>query len=223
MWKPLAAVFLFTLLLDSCNVVGGELNTAIGEDGSGNVELGIGYLLDEEKGETIDCTPDETTAGATTWIEQRGAETWCVMQVPFTSLSGLRDFYLTLFEGVSRIHCLALEDGTLIYDVEIVPDEPPEESADGSAVYWRVTGPGEIESTNATSLEGNVAVRSISGPDDPLRFRINAPEGSVCPTSSVRLILNVDEDGTGTAGLRAPLAGDDEQDQALASRLQAAG
>lgn len=223
MWKPLAAVFLFTLLLDSCNVVGGELNTAIGEDGSGDVQLGIGYLLDEEKGETFECTPDEAAAGASSWVEQRGAETWCVIQVPFTSLSGLRDFYLTLFEGVSRIHCLALEDGALIYDVEIVPDEPFEESADGSAVYWRVTAPGEIESTNAARVEGPLAEWSISGPDDLLRFRINAPEGSVCPTSAVRLILNVDEDGSGSAGLRAPLSGDDERDEALAGQLQAGG
>ena len=83
--------------------------------------------------------------------------------------------------------------------------------------------PGEVASTNADTVEGNQLTWTITELGAPLRFRINAQEGAVCPASAVRLLLNLNEDGSGSAGLRAPLSGDTEQDEALAGQLQTAG
>jgi hypothetical protein len=225
MHRCLPFVILSAAFLSACNIAGAELNTTIEPDGSGQIEFGLGVRPDEGEGESAapECTADDSWPGATARTEQRGDEAWCFVQAPTGSLGELREFYTSLFEDAARIHCLTLDDERLIYDVEIVPDEPLEQSSDGTAAYWTVIAPGVIDSTNAGSVEGNRYIWSIAGPDDTLRFRINAPEGEACPTSMVRLTLFVNDDGTGTARLQVPQRGNDDLDAALAAGLQTGG
>lgn len=224
MLRTLPFLALAVLLLDSCNVTGAEVNTLLEADGSGQFELGVGYLPDEDDDEGIDCTPEaDAPPGSSTTIEQRGAETWCVLRAPFANVPALRALYTGLLNEALLVHCLAFEDERLIYDLEILTGNQASGNDEGGTVYWRVSVPGEVASTNADMVEGSQLTWTITDLSAPLRFRINAPEGGVCPASAVRLTLNVNEDGTGSAGLRAPLLGDDERDAALASQLQAAG
>lgn len=221
MFRTLPVLAFLVLLLDSCNVSGAEVNTAVEADGSGQFELGVGYLLDED--EEVDCTADaDAPPGSTAFVEQRGAETWCVLHAPFASLPKLRSLYTALLKEALRVHCLALEDERLIYDLEIVTGESSGDS-EGGTIYWSVTAPGEISSSNADTIDGSRLTWTITSLESPLRFRINAPEGEVCPSAAVRLLLNLNEDGSGSAGLRAPLSGDEERDEALAGQLQTSG
>lgn len=97
MLRTLPLLALIVLLLDSCNVTGAEVNTQIDADGSGQFELGVGYLPDENDNAGIDCTPEaDAPPGSSTSIEQRGAETWCVMRAPFDSVPALRALYTGL-------------------------------------------------------------------------------------------------------------------------------
>ena len=213
-------VVLGVVLLAACDVVGGEWNTTIEDDGSGFTQIGIGYLLEE--GDTVDCESEESTLDAGVSVEQRGAEVWCIYTFSFASLRELRAIYSEILPEMLHVHCLEIADERLLYDVEIVPTG--DDSGDGEGtLYWRVTAPGEVASTNAGSREGESQVWALTSTSSTLRFRINAPEGEACPSSAVHLTLFVNDDGSGTATLRAPFIGDDELDPVLFSSLSDAG
>jgi hypothetical protein len=152
-------------------------------DGSGIFELGVGYLLDDDEDDEFDCTLDaDAPPGSTSYVEQRGSETWCVSRFPFANLQSLRQVYASLLTDALLVHCLALEEERLIYDIEIVVAEPPSGDDEGGTIYWRVTVPGEVVSTDADTVEGNQLSWAITSLTDTLRFRVNAPEGAICPT-----------------------------------------
>lgn len=214
------AAGLAAIALSACDVVGGEWNTTIEADGSGFTQIGIGYL--PEGDDSVDCDSEESTLDASVSVEQRGAEVWCIYTISFSSLRELRAIYQEILPEVLRVHCLEIADERLLYDVEIVTTE--DDSGDGEGtVYWRVTAPGAVDSTNAGSQEGESQVWALTSTSSTLRFRINAPEGEACPSSTVHLTLFVNDDGTGTATLSAPFIGDDDLDTVLFSSLSDAG
>ncbi|MCX6071747.1 MAG: hypothetical protein NTU91_12975 [Chloroflexi bacterium] len=200
MRRSLPLLALLTLMLSACDVAGGEWNTTITPDGSGVTEIGVGFLPDEDE---VTCDTDGGPEGAEVRQETRGAETWCVYSFPFSDLNQLASWYNAIGEDAIRIRCLEFEDDTLYYDVELVLGDS--DSSGGETNFqWRVTAPGLIQTHNATSVDGNTLAWAYSGPGSPLRFQVNTSDDKVCPSTAVHLVLNVNDDGTGTASLSFP-------------------
>ena len=208
--RLLPVLSLMALLpLAACDVVGGEWNTTIDGDGSGFTQIGIGYLPEDG---TVDCSVDEDVPpGAQVGQEMRGAETWCLTTWRYATLDDLRDIYREIGSELLQVHCLEIADDALYYDVELVPTESDDSGGGEGAIHWRVTAPGTIGTNNATSVDGNTLTWTYTGPGSPLRFRVNTSLDEVCPSSAVHLVLDVNDDGTGTATLSFPPLRDGDQ------------
>ncbi len=219
-----AAVVLAALLaLSGCKV---EVDHFFEADGSSVFQMGIGEEIDPEEGESIDCDDTEAAEGfeiAYADLSQRGSETWCTVGVALDSPLGLAAVYATFNEDGEfvRVNCLSVEDGHLVYDIELLVDNEGVEEGDG--LLWRVTAPGEILNTNADSVSGSTATWDLVRRSDWVSLEVNT-EGTDCPTAGFSLDLVADSATMGTAYITAEKPATGEADgAALVAALTGAG
>ena len=161
----IAAILLAGMLFSACTI---RINTEVQADGSGTTSTEIGFTdeevallseIDETPATFCDAADDEEgfPQSATQRIENREDGTYCVIEVPFNSLSELRDFYAD-GEGIV-VNRLEFVDDVFYYDMMV--DMTMEDAADfeGAGVdfefNWSVTMPGEVQSHNADRVEGS--------------------------------------------------------------------
>ncbi len=159
--KPavIALLVAFALLLSACTV---NMHTKINSDGSGDWITEIGFTTEDEASLTqmgftsVEdyCTQSATDmpAEASTSIEVRGEETYCVYTVPFATLEALRAAY-TETDGVV-VNRLEIVDGVLYYDLT-VDGGSGDMGSMGISTNWILTMPGSIQSHNAPTQDGN--------------------------------------------------------------------
>lgn len=148
------------LLLSACSL---QINTTLEADQSGLYALEVGFTPEEQEGlEALDTNVEDFCAevakgeeappGATTKVEERGEDMWCILTVPFKNLKELREIYEEM-EGL-EVNALEVKDGELIYDLTLVA-ETQELEADELELAWQVTLPGAVGRHNATEADGN--------------------------------------------------------------------
>jgi hypothetical protein len=149
---------LMALILAGCKM---EYDTTIQPDESGRMILSIGFTADEMEmiGASNSATfcqemwadsSSDFPPGTTIRQEQRGGETWCLADMPFSNLQQLRSVYIN--QGVT-VNRLEIVDNILYYDVAV---DLSDAGGLGTSmqVTWRLTMPGRITSHNAHSVEG---------------------------------------------------------------------
>ncbi len=192
-----AVVLGVLLLLSGCKV---EIDHFFEEDGSSIFQFALGAEIDPDEGESIDC---ETEAGGEfsasyANLSQRGSETWCTTGIPVDSPVELAYLYASFNEEAEflRVNCLSVEDGHLIYDIEVLLDSSGVE--EGDSLVWRVTAPGAITSTNADSQSGDTVTWNLTRRDGWVSLEVNADDGN-CPAAGFALDLVAETPTTGTA------------------------
>jgi hypothetical protein len=152
---------LVLVLLAGCTI---EYRTAVEKDGSGQMSVAMGFTA-QEAGDMAELSGGSATdlcqqmwaessseypANAVTREEQRGDETYCVIEFTYANLQELRTDYETMGITVNR---LEIVDERFYYDVSI---DMGESESLGFAVNmtWIVTMPGSVGTHNATSVSG---------------------------------------------------------------------
>jgi len=214
---------LLMLVLVACDgtVAGMEIKTNIRLDGSATTELNVGFLPSEDEesdDDAVDCggVDGESPPGTTVIRQQRGDEIWCVTTVPTNSVRELNDLFADFGEEIISIDCMHFVVTLFVYNADLFTGadlSDPGEGGDGY-ILWEVTIPGEINSHNAQTQEGNtlswVWSESSILTSLPINIRINVPEGESCPSGAVELKVFIQEDGTGWADLVMPVPLTDE-------------
>jgi hypothetical protein len=146
------------LLLAGCHKM--QARTEIGRDGSGALQVGIGFSAEEranmekQSGNSQDfCNTSQANPNVKVTEEQRGEETWCITTTQFKTLDELRGLYQE-WEGI-QINRLEISDGKFYYDVNI---DTLSESSSFSAlteITWAVVLPGTPISHNADQVDEN--------------------------------------------------------------------
>ncbi len=188
------------ILLAGCDVdvAGINVTTTVEADGSGHWVIEAGFIQDKESDTELDCGSDtsDMPPGSSVRQENRGDEVWCIIEIPFTDVAGLHAAYEGLFGDAIQIHCLDYSGAQLIYDVELILEEPL-----GTSVPWRVEAPGLIESNNGSESNASSVTWFIT---QSTRMRINTDGGDLCPSQVLSLSVLVNEDGTGSGTLPRP-------------------
>lgn len=158
-----AGIVLLAFVLAGCSM---EYDTTIRSDSSGQMILSIGFTADEMEMMSAttnsasfcqDMWADENTSFPPNTVirqEQRGTETWCIAEMPFSDLQQLRSIYVN--QGVT-VNRLEVVDNILYYDLSL---DLSDAGGLGSSIQfaWRVTLPGRITSHNAQSVDGNTLI-----------------------------------------------------------------
>ncbi len=163
-----AAVVLLALLLAGCSI---EYDTTIRPNQNGSVSLMIGFTADEmEMMSSGVSNPDafcqEMWADSSSDFppntvirqEQRGSETWCIAEMPFTDLQQLRSIYTAQEITVNRLEVV---NNVLYYDVSL---DLSGGGGLGSSIsmIWKVTMPGRITSHNAHAVDGRTLTWNLN-------------------------------------------------------------
>lgn len=150
------------LLLSACTM---QVNTAINPDGSGKIITEIGFTAQDkemfagfgqEMTDICASMQEDSDLPSTASIrqEERGDETWCIIDYAFNDLQELRQ-YLEEGDGIT-VNRLEFVGDTFYYDLLI--DMSSEDSGFGSAfpitLNWQVTLPGKVGDNNADKVEG---------------------------------------------------------------------
>ncbi|MEZ0395817.1 MAG: hypothetical protein ABWK53_05235 [Anaerolineales bacterium] len=152
------------LVLSACNL---NFNTNVQQQGSGSLRVEIGYTPEEledwweEPVSAIDFCEDvwveediaaELPAGATIQVERRGAQIWCIVEIPFSNLRQLKDLY----EDVLSIDVDRLEivNETFYCDMTWDLRGLQDESSYPIEAVFRLTTPGRVSATNADVRSG---------------------------------------------------------------------
>lgn len=215
-------VGLFVVALAGCKV---EVDHFFNEDGSLTFQTALGAEIDPDEDESITCETgsEEGFDIAYANLDQRGAETWCTTGIPMATTSELERYYNFFNEEDEflKVNCLAVVDGQLVYDIELLLDD--EGTDEDDSLLWRVTAPTEIVSTNADSQSGNTAVWQLVGRSGWVSLSVNS-DGTNCPTADFTLDLVAQGDVSGTAFVTAAKPSTGEEDAAaLGAALTAAG
>ncbi len=184
--KALGAV-VFALLEAT---TGAEIDTTVDETGKGTIRYGFAYepdVLQQAVSElppgfldALNCSSatrlllEGAPEGAVLTEEQRGAELWCLVQIPFENLLELDEYYRVILNPLAQttgripettrqaplfsIRCLEFVDGTFYQDLVINQDAIKGEDTElldvfGIDVQWRFSAAGEIRNHNG--LGGN--------------------------------------------------------------------
>jgi hypothetical protein len=158
-----ALAALAALLLNACTI---QVATEIKDDGSGSYGFEMGFNQEDQEALTsLGSSPEafcqemqgsgDLPEGATITIEERGGETFCVMQGPFANLAELRTLYID-GDGVA-VNTLEMNNGALTYDVDVNMSGGDTAGIDPTAINmaWKVTVPGTVGNNNADTIEGN--------------------------------------------------------------------
>ncbi len=220
--QRLLLVGIFLVVLAGCKV---EIDHFFNEDGSLTFQTALGAEIDPDDDESITCETGSEQGFEIAYanLEERGSETWCTTGIPMATTSELERYYNFFNEedDFLKVNCLAIVDGLLVYDIELLLDDDGTE--EGDSLLWRVTAPTEIVSTNADSESGNTAVWQLVGRSGWVSMRINT-DGTTCPTADFTLDLVAQGDVSGTAFVTAAKPSTGEQDAAaLGAALTTAG
>jgi hypothetical protein len=146
------------LLLAGCHKL--EATTRIEPDGSGELQMGIGFSQEERANlekqnpnQQDFCNTSQSSPGLTVLEEPRGDETWCINIMRFNDLDELRDLYGQQ-EGIT-INRLEISDGMFYYDIDV--DLSSEDSGFSvlTEMTWSVVLPGASMAHNADQVDGN--------------------------------------------------------------------
>lgn len=161
-------VALLAFVLAGCSI---EYDTTIRPDSSGTMTLSIGFTADE-MGMMSSTASNPATFCQEMWSdsntdfppntvirqEQRGSETWCVAEMPFSDLQQLRSIYINQGAEVNRLEVV---DNVLYYDVSLDLREASEVGA-SMQMTWILNLPGRVTSHNATMADGQTLVWNLN-------------------------------------------------------------
>lgn len=154
---------ILVLALSGCNL---NFNTSVQGDGAGRMIVEIGYTTSEiedwwdESVSSNFCQDiwyeedlaEEFPPGATIRVEQRGAQTWCIVDIPFSNLRQLRDVYEDSFS--MDVNRLEIVNETFYCDLTWDLEGLQEESSYPIEAVFRLITPGTVTSTNADVRSG---------------------------------------------------------------------
>jgi hypothetical protein len=179
----LAGLLAAWALLAACQL---NVETRIDADGSGVLTTEIGFTEDElQQLSELDGGDSETVCdelqsggdlpeGATVERQERDGEIFCVISQPFAGLDELRALYDDM-EGVT-INELSLDNGRLVYDVDVDFSDAEGTPGFGFSSEWRVTVPGAVEAHNADAVDGNTLTWEMT-PGDVINMRAESSGG----------------------------------------------
>ena len=159
--KLVGIFFLAALLLSACKA---QVGTDVKNDGSGEMQTGIGFTSDEVKtlegmgaSSTDLCSfadqqSGQLPPGTTVKQEQRGDETWCVATVPFADLSALESAYSDM-QSIT-VNQLDLTDDKFVYDITI-DMSGGDQVTSLVGLTWTLSVPGRVGNNNADSVKGS--------------------------------------------------------------------
>ncbi len=211
------SVFLSLLLACEADVAGIDISTTINQDSSALTVMSLGFIPLEDKefgSNDIDCSLDEgLPPGTSVDMQFHGREIWCVITIPSENVEALRAWYAELTDGYVKVNCFQFKDDLFLYDLELFAagaEDPDEEPTGTNAPFnWHLTLPGQIQSSNADTQEGNTLTwlwnTNFSPADLPFIVRANLAEGESCPTGATELTILINNDGAGSAILRIPI------------------
>ncbi len=154
---------ILVLALSGCNL---NFNTNVQQDGAGRMNVEIGYTTQEiEDWWEEDVSPnfceeiwyeedlaDHFPPDTTLRVERRGAQTWCIVEIPFSNLRQLRDVYEDAFSiDVNR---LEIVNETFYCDLSWDLEGLQDESSYPIEAVFRLTTPGPVTVTNADVWRG---------------------------------------------------------------------
>lgn len=154
---------ILVLALSGCNL---NFNTRVQGDGAGRMSIEIGYTTAEIEDwweESVSANfceeiwyeenlAQDFPPGATIHVEQRGAQTWCIVDIPFSNLRQLRDVYEdALSMDVDR---LEIVNETFYCDLNWDLRGLQDESSYPIEAVFRLTTPGTVTTTNADVRSG---------------------------------------------------------------------
>jgi hypothetical protein len=170
----LVCSFLVLIFLAGCTI---EYRTDINKGGAGQMSMAVGFT-GEEASSLTDLTGGSTAnicqemwsesnsdfpANAVIRQEQRGDETYCLVEFSYANLQELRTDYENMGITVNRLEIL---ENRFYYDVSI---DMGESDTLGFPVNmtWVVTMPGTVGTNNATTVSGqtltwNLAVGQVN-------------------------------------------------------------
>ncbi len=155
---------LLALALSACNL---NFNTNVQANGSGNLRVEIGYTAeeledwwDEPVSAMAFCEDiwyeeriaEDLPPGATLRVERRGAQIWCLVDVPFSNLRQLKDVYEDVLSmDVDR---LEIVNETFYCDLTWDLEGLQDQSSYPIEAVFRLTTPGAVSVTNADARAG---------------------------------------------------------------------
>jgi hypothetical protein len=160
-----AGAVLLILFLAGCTI---EYQTKINPNQTGTVTEAIGMTAEEvtyltsqggvdPNGVCDDLMKDTKSSlpsGAVTRQEKKGNETWCYVDVKFTSLADLESFYTD--QTNLTVNRLEVADNTFYYDVSTDMSAATGTTTGFPLQFtWKVSMPGAVKSNNASSVSGN--------------------------------------------------------------------
>jgi hypothetical protein len=157
------------LVLAGCTV---EYHTSFQEDGSGQMAMAIGYTAQEASdlaelsgGDTANLCQElwaesssDLPPNATIREEQRGDETYCLVEFSFANLDELRSIYEEQDVTVDR---LEIVDDRFYYDVS-VDMTGTEGLGFAMNMTWVVTMPGSMGENNASEVNGRTLTWNLA-------------------------------------------------------------
>jgi hypothetical protein len=152
------------LILSGCNL---NFNTTVRPDGAGIMIIEVGYATQEleawleesnvsahfcEEVWSEEGLAEEFPPGATLRVEQRGLQTWCIVEFPFSNLRQLRDVYEDNFD--MEVDRLEIVNETFYCDLTWDLEGLQQASPFPIEVVFRLIAPGRVTSTNADVRSG---------------------------------------------------------------------
>ena len=169
-FKIIAIFFILGLALPACTI---QITTTVQPDGSGELRTEIGISPEDqaellEFGSSAEEFCNQTIAedgdfppGATTRVEVRGEDTWCVLAIPFASLDEYTRILTDEGEGIT-VNQLSLTENQFIYDLtlDLTSDESGFEGEEyfPLELLWQVEMPGQVGGNNADLVQGNTLI-----------------------------------------------------------------
>ena len=157
-FTKLIVAIVCTLLLTGCHKL--EATTRIQPDGSGELQMGIGFSAEEranmeKQGSNPQdfCNTKQSNSDVMVTEEQRGDETWCISVMKFKDLEELRGLYGQR-EGI-KINRLEISDGRFYYDIDVDTLSDDSSFSVLTDIKWLLELPGAPIDHNADQVEGN--------------------------------------------------------------------
>jgi hypothetical protein len=175
---------LISLLLAACKV---NVGTTVDSTGAGELQTEIGFTAEELQSltelsggdaenicDTLQSEAEGLPPDATFTQEERGDETYCITARPFADLDELRSLYDEM-DGVT-INELSLENGRLVYDVDVDLSDADAAGLFALSMEWRLTVPGSVGEHNADEVDGKTLIWTLT-PGETINLRAESTAG----------------------------------------------
>jgi hypothetical protein len=168
------------------------VDTEINKNGSGELRTSIVFSAEEKRNfeanadnaskSICDSLKNEASPADALLEQVRGDETYCTTMHSFSSLKQLRDYY----DAMLHVEVLELSIGAFgrfVFQIQV--DLTSSNGSEAVPNEWRLTVPGNLQSSNADKAEGGTLIWNIQ----PGEVRTLQAESALGPSLLIQLLV----------------------------------